>query len=124
VDIYPPNLHEEGLQSALADLLGSLHNREISTTLHVDDDTGRLPRESISLLYRGAQEALRNVANHSQASQVAVTVTMAPRQVTLVVEDNGRGFDTDELANRARRGDIEIRSLPKVGTRMQIVLPR
>jgi two-component system NarL family sensor kinase len=58
----------------------------------------------------------------------------------LVVEDNGRGFDEDELANRARRGhlglrslvglvqdaggDIEIRSLPKVGTRMQIALPR
>jgi two-component system, NarL family, sensor kinase len=140
VDIYPPNLHEEGLQSALADLLGSLHNREIRTTLQVDDGTGQLPRESISLLYRGAQEALRNVANHAQATEVAVAVTMAPRQVVLVVEDNGRGFDVDELANRARRGhvglrslvglvqdaggDIEIRSLLKVGTRMQIVLPR
>jgi signal transduction histidine kinase len=140
VDIYPPNLHEEGLQSALADLLGSLHNREIRTTLHVDDDAARLARETTSLLYRGAQEALRNVANHSQATEVAVTVSVAQRQAVLVVEDNGRGFDEDELANRARRGhlglrslvglvqdaggDIEIRSLPKVGTRMQIVLPR
>ena len=140
VDIYPPNLHEEGLQSALADLLGSLHNRDMRTTLQVADDTGRLARESISLLYRGAQEALRNVANHSHATEVSVMVTMPPRQVVLVVEDNGRGFDAEEMANRARRGhvglrslvglvqdaggDIEIRSLPKVGTRMQIVLPR
>lgn len=140
VDIYPPNLHEEGLQSALADLLGSLHNRGVSTRLDVADDAATLSREAVSLLYRSAQEALRNVANHAHATEVAVTVTIDQRAASLVVDDNGRGFDTAELTNRARRGHvglrslvgliqdagggIVIRSLPSVGTRVEVTLPR
>lgn len=136
VDIYPPNLYQEGLQSALADLLGAVHNRGVATHLDVAPGASGLSREVVSLLYRSAQEALRNVANHSQASTVTVTVAVDHGAGVLVVEDDGVGFDTETLENRVRRGHvglrslaglvhdaggaIEIRSLPGVGTRVEV----
>jgi signal transduction histidine kinase len=136
VDIYPPNLYEEGLQSALADLLGALHNRGITTRLDVAPGASALSREAVSLLYRSAQEAMRNIANHAQATTVSITVLVDHGLGVLVVEDDGVGFDTETLANRVRRGHvglrslaglvndaggaIEIRSVPGVGTRVEV----
>jgi two-component system, NarL family, sensor kinase len=140
VDIYPPNLHEEGLQSALADLLGSLHNRGLLTDLDVAPEAGRLGREAVSLLYRSAQETLRNVTSHAYATSVMVSVTVHATNAVLVVDDDGVGFDPEVLANRAKRGHvglrslvgllqdagghIEVRSLPGVGTRVEVTVPR
>lgn len=140
VDIYPPNLHQEGLQSALADLLGALHNREMLTSLDVDVATRDLSSESVNLLYRAAQEALRNVTNHSHANSVSVSVNVATRHALLVVEDDGVGFDPETLANRLKRGHVGLRSLaglvhdaggaidlksvPGVGTRVEVRVPR
>lgn len=141
VDIYPPNLHEEGLQSALADLLGSLHNRGVVTELSVDEQlAAELSREHVSLMYRSAQEAVRNVVSHSDATMVKVAVYREPSSAVLVVDDNGRGFDPDVLANRTKRGHVGLKSLaglirdaggeliirsePSRGTNVQVVLPR
>ena len=44
--------------------------------------------------YRIAQEALNNVAKHSEASQARVSLHQEPNRVTLRVSDNGKGFDT------------------------------
>lgn len=140
VDIYPPNLHQEGLQSALADLLGAVHNREMVTNLNVDAEASDLSFESINLLYRAAQEALRNVANHSHATTVSVTVKVSAHLALLLVEDDGVGFAPETLANRVRRGHVGLRSLaglvhdaggaialksvPGVGTRVEVRVPR
>jgi signal transduction histidine kinase len=111
VDIYPPNLHQEGLESALADLVGGLHNRGVSTHLEVDRNAGSLSREATSLLYRSAQEAIRNVTNHANATVVSLWVQLSGDQAVLVVEDDGRGFDPDQLAERGRQGHVGLRSL-------------
>jgi signal transduction histidine kinase len=140
VDIYPPNLYEEGLRNALADLLGALHNREVISTLDVDADAVTLPRDSVNLLYRSAQEALRNVTSHARATQVAVSVAVTASQAVLTITDNGDGFDPYSLAERARDGHvglrslaglvsdaggaIEIRSREGAGTQVTVTLPR
>ena len=111
VDIYPPNLHEEGLENALVDLVAGLHNRGVTTELAVELGTTALPRETVSLLYRSAQEAVRNVAAHSNASEVIVRVKSRPDDILLTVEDNGDGFDGATMANRAQRGHVGLRSL-------------
>ena len=140
VDIYPPNLYQEGLQSALADLLGAVHNRGVATRLDVDPRASGLSREVVSLLYRSAQETLRNVASHAHATEVVVTVAVDGDTGILVIQDDGVGFDLDTLANRAKRGHvglrslaglvhdaggaIQIRSLPGVGTRVEVRVGR
>ncbi len=139
VDIYPPNLHQEGLESALADLLGALHNRGILTDLAVNVSDRELSPSHVSMLYRSAQESLRNVANHAGAGRVAVKVTKEGHDVVLVVDDDGRGFDHAMLAARSQDGHVglrslaglladaggalEIRSAPGTGTRVEVRLP-
>lgn len=124
VDIYPPNLHQEGLETALTDLVAGLHNRGIATTLVVDPGAMQLAPETVSLLYRCAQETLRNVLAHAEARHVDIAVRRGADEVTLVVEDDGRGFDSDELANRMLRGHVGLKALSGLihdsGGRLQV----
>ena len=86
-------------------------------------------------LYRMAQEAMNNVAEHSGAEKAHVKLTSTPDYVALVVEDDGCGFDTTNtfqgrhglagMSERARllRGSMVIDSAPGHGTRLEIRIP-
>lgn len=100
VGIYPPNIRQEGLASALSDLVARFGPQGIATTLDVDPDAGFGP-ETDELLYRAAQEALRNVEAHAQASHVRVSVRKEGDRALLEVVDDGRGVDPAD-AERAR----------------------
>ena len=73
VEIYPPNLSTTGLASALADLVAPLAARDVATRAAVDPPLDLAEAEQ--LVYRTAQEALRNVLAHAGASRAAVRVT-------------------------------------------------
>ncbi len=86
--------------------------------------------------YRITQEALTNVARHSRASRVDVSLRAEGEILTLSVEDDGRGFDLRELSEstglgvagmRERAeligGTLEIRSRPGEGTRVHLKVP-
>jgi signal transduction histidine kinase len=53
----------------------------------------RLPPEVDVVLFRIAQEAMHNVARHSGASRVELTVAPTDDQVTMRIRDDGHGFD-------------------------------
>ena len=53
----------------------------------------RLPLEFETTLYRITQEALTNVTRHAQAKRVSVLLERRPDHVSLIVEDDGGGFD-------------------------------
>jgi two-component system, NarL family, sensor kinase len=103
VEIYPPELHRAGLSAALADLLTASEARGIETTLEVDPEV-ELGREAEALLFRVAQEALRNVIKHAGATRVGVRVGRKNGRVQLFVEDDGRGFDPQHLDGNAHFG--------------------
>ncbi len=112
VEIHPPNLYEEGLESAVGDLLSGLAARGVVTELAVDLGTAQLPREVTALMYRTAQEALRNVSTHAQAQHVRVDLRLCnDRHVRLSVDDDGRGFSAEQLADRGSEGHMGLRSL-------------
>ena len=86
-------------------------------------------------LYRMTQEALNNIAQHADAQKVLIELISTPQYVQLVVEDDGRGFDTENvredrygligLNERARLlgGSFAIESAPDRGTRLEIHIP-
>ena len=86
-------------------------------------------------LYRIAQEALRNVVLHAQAGRARIQLLNTPREVQLIVEDNGSGFDPQEvqdgryglvgLNERARLlgGTLRLETSPGQGTRLQVTIP-
>lgn len=139
VEIYPPNLHQEGIESALGDLLGRLAARGMKTRLDVDLDDLALDLDTSSLLYRAAQEALRNVGAHASAERVRVDLRADGEWLRLTIDDDGKGFSDEVLANRAAQGHVGLRSLaglvadlggtmtvsstPGSGTRVSVEIP-
>jgi two-component system NarL family sensor kinase len=132
VEIYPPELHRAGLAAALADLLTACEARGMETALDVDHEV-ELTREAEALFFRAAQEALRNVIKHADATRVGVSVGRKNGRVQLVVEDNGRGFDPKRLDGtghfglrmladlvRSSDGELRIDSTPGAGSRVSV----
>src|SRR4051794_16620532 len=109
VDIYPPNLQSAGLRSALEDLVAPLGRG--GCQVHVDITAEPLPPGVEALFFRVAQEALRNMSKHAEASSVTLTVERAGETARLVVEDDGRGFDPAAVQEVQREGHVGLRVL-------------
>ena len=129
VEIYPPELQRAGLAAALRDLAAACEARGVQTTLELDPDADFEP-EVEALLFRVAQESLRNVIKHASAQHVLVKVESS----RLVVEDDGVGFGAapdgsehfglrmlDDLVQEAG-GKLELGSDGK-GARVTVEVP-
>lgn len=91
VELRPPALDEWGLAAALGDHAASFQQQTgIACTLQADLPV-RLARAQETVLYRVAQEALTNVANHARAGRAWVTLRMTGDRVSLQVSDDGAG---------------------------------
>jgi two-component system, NarL family, sensor kinase len=110
VEIYPASLHQAGLEAALRDVLAPLERDGLQTSLAVDRRL-ELSETTEAQVFRGAQEALRNVLVHADASRVEVQVTRDGAVVKLVVSDDGRGFTSEFLSRRREEGHIGLRLL-------------
>jgi signal transduction histidine kinase len=111
VDIYPPKLAEAGLDMALVDLVASVRHRGTAAELDTTGLTDAVPDEAAALVYRGAQEALRNVLAHAQADNVRVRAATEGGRAVLEVVDDGHGFLPDETREALRTGHLGLRGL-------------
>ncbi len=88
-------------------------------------------------MFRIVQEALNNVIKHAQASSIKVRIEFAPSGVTVVVEDDGKGFDAESeelpaghygvtgMQERIQllEGKLSIKSAPRRGTKVVLSVP-
>jgi two-component system, NarL family, sensor kinase len=135
VRIYPPSLHLAGLPAALHDLLQPLAGQGFRVRTDLPDAVA-VDDRAAELLYRVAQEAVRNIVRHSAASAVDLRLRADGGGVTLTVADDGIGFDVADLAAapadgrlgllllddlvRKAGGSLEIASEPLRGTRVEV----
>jgi len=110
VDIYPPSLHDEGLAAALTDLLAPLPGGGTQTSLTIPADLDLEP-ETSALVYRVAQEAVRNAQRHADAAHLDVEVSRRVDRVVLLVQDDGHGFDPAISEKAAADGHVGLRLL-------------
>jgi signal transduction histidine kinase len=138
IEIAPPDLGETGVDGALRKLLEPLPARGIEVELDASTAT-HLPPDKTSLVFRVAQEAIRNVVNHSQATKVITKLRFVDGTVTLQVDDNGRGFSAADRSRRreeghvglhllnnaveASSGQLSLTSEPGHGTSLMLTLP-
>jgi signal transduction histidine kinase len=92
VEIYPPDLAEEGLGAALADLVGRSRASGLTTELDTSALVGDVPPAAAALVYRTVQEALRNVVAHAEATTVRVRAWSTATGAGAEVVDDGRGL--------------------------------
>jgi DNA-binding NarL/FixJ family response regulator/two-component sensor histidine kinase len=122
------------LELAWANRTGVADVRLVTAGTRVD-----LPSDLAHTLFRIAQEALTNALRHARARSVRVGVVYAPTSVTLLVQDDGAGFDRHRvshdgpvhhlglkgMAERARLlgGTLDLDSTPGWGTRVRASIP-
>lgn len=96
--LRPPDLERLGLVPAIEHLAENLRGRG-EATIHVLDETGgrRVPEEVETVAFRIVQEALNNAVKHAKASQISVIVGTRDGRLSVVVEDDGRGFDVEQV---------------------------
>jgi signal transduction histidine kinase len=103
VEIYPPDLHTAGLAAAIDDLVAPL----MASGVQVDVDVSGVedaPTSTVALVWRVAQEAVRNVARHAHAGRMSLTVHREHGALVLEVVDDGRGFDPASVPSTDRFG--------------------
>jgi two-component system, NarL family, sensor histidine kinase DevS len=114
VELRPAALDDFGLVPAIERLRDIVEEQsDISVDVQSDLGDGRLPDEMETALYRIAQEAFTNVLKHAGASRVSVRLSRRDDTVTLVVHDDGKGFDQAS----ARDGSLGL-----VGMRERVAL--
>lgn len=135
--LSPVVLQELGLIAAIRKEAKDLtKNTGIKARVDVGEEIGRLGAETETAIYRVVQEALHNVAKHSQAKSVWVQMTQEDSSVRLLVEDDGIGFSPKThsrgksfgLAGMRERvgtlgGAMRVRSSKGRGTRIEISVP-
>jgi signal transduction histidine kinase len=108
----PPLLDDFGLESALAKYVEDA-SQELGIAIDYQysraGDHERLPDPVEITLYRIVQEAVSNIVRHAEATRASVVVLQKKGECTLLVEDNGRGFDTDDVRRETCLGIVGMR---------------
>ena len=92
-DLRPALLETLGLKNALETYCNEFKSRTgLSISFEVDPDFPELSDVYSVILYRFLQETLTNVIKHSGASQVWVELTLDEKNIVMMVQDNGSGF--------------------------------
>lgn len=138
--MHPALIDHAGLVPALQALAVDV-SRASGVRVDVSEETnshGVVPsRDHALLIYRIAQEALRNVSKHAGVTHCQMHIALSTDQIELRVQDEGKGFVADDnarvrglglisMAERARLADgrLDIWSRPGAGTRVSAVIPR
>lgn len=136
-ELRPRILDDLGLAEAIEWQTEEFQKRTgIVCDVAVSENEPDLSQEQSTALFRIAQEALTNVARHSGATRVTVSLDVGSDGVSLLIADNGRGIRTEEIENprsyglmgiRERAyslaGEVEITGETGSGTRLKVSIP-
>jgi signal transduction histidine kinase len=138
IEIHPPNLERIGLAGALEELAAGVASAGLDVDVQVEPEL-TVGTAGDRLLYRGAQEALRNVVAHAHASRATLVVTSDDGGALLVASDDGVGFSDVDVARSRDEGHVglgllkelvadvggalDVDSEPGVGTTLKLWVP-
>lgn len=97
-NLVPKALDGEGLLAAfkeLAKVITTSHN--IPVRVHNLSDLPRINKEREVHVYRMVEEILNNAGRHAQASQVSLNISFSNSIISLIINDDGEGFDLNEV---------------------------
>jgi len=143
-DLRPVDLEGKPLFEVLENFVTEFGRRwNLKTHCSIEGQSGEVPREIESSLYRVLQETLSNARKHAHCSQLWVNLAIKDNEaVTLEIKDDGQGFEIGVAGQHLQRyqdkglglismrerteslgGQLTIESQPGQGTRIFAVLP-
>ena len=141
-NLRPSILDDLGLEPTLRWYIGGYAKRmNVQVDFEARDCEDLQASEAKILLYRIVQEALNNVAKHAEARKISVRLSCNETTAKLIIEDDGKGFDTRIRASsqsvgyglgligiRERvtfiNGTFNVHSVPGRGTRLEVKIPK
>jgi len=134
--MMPNILLKTGLASAVKDFISKIDAEKLKVTLETSGLNERLSNNIEIVLYRVIQECVNNVIKHAQANRLDIQLDRNETEISVTVEDNGKGFDTSDrekfegigLKNILTRlaylkGSADFSSSPGRGTLVAIYVP-
>lgn len=134
--LHPPNLEALGLAAATRRLGERFEEySDISCEFQIVGNQQRLPPALEIAIYRIVQEALQNAGAHARPTKVRVVMSFEPDAVTVVIEDDGTGFDVETVVSghyglriirdRAAEfgGALVMTSTAEAGSRIAVTIP-
>ena len=134
-DLRPSSLSHLGLTASLEILTREFESRAdlpVTTDLEIVDLGG----SAQLTVYRLVQESLTNIGKYAQATEIKVSLLNMDGYITVEVEDNGKGFDTNAIGSgshgitgmrhrvEAAGGRLTVTSSAQAGTKITAVLPK
>ncbi|TAD92494.1 MAG: hypothetical protein EAY75_02410 [Bacteroidetes bacterium] len=134
--MMPNALLKRGLANAIRDFLEKLDTGVLKVDLYTEGLNERIDPNIEGVLYRVVQEAVNNVIKHSSASRLDLALVKEQTEISITIEDNGKGFDSSDatkfegiglknIGSRIAflRGTVEWSSKPNQGTLVSIHVP-
>jgi signal transduction histidine kinase len=140
-EISPPVLYELGFEPAVGWLTGQFQKQYgVVCAFESDGSPKPMTDDTSIILFQSVRELLANVRKHAKARKVSITSTREGNAVRIAVEDDGIGFDPDELTQKITknegfglfnlrerlsylRGNIDIDSSRGQGTAITLTAP-
>jgi PAS domain S-box-containing protein len=140
-ELCPPILQELGIAAGIDWLVEEFEDQNDIECVASDDGADKpLKNEVSGLLFAAVRELLRNVARHSNARNVQVTLVRENNEIKVAVEDDGVGFDVSDISGinvksggfglfgigerlRYLGGSLEVNSVRGEGTKIIAVVP-
>ncbi len=136
-NMAPLVLLEKGFEEAVKDLIRKLDQ---TSTYRVSVEmiglNGKMEPYVEHALFRSIQEVLNNIMRHAHGSEINIQVIQTIEDLTIMIEDNGKGFDPDIINVKkgiglksavsrieGLKGDFYIDSAPGRGTIVTIIVP-
>jgi signal transduction histidine kinase len=136
--LSPALLERLGLGPALRQLAArfrKMHPAQLRLRISVPCEPLPMPIQQV--IYRVAQECLQNIAKHSQATHVNLSLLAADKSIKLSVSDNGAGFSAETVGNKPMSfglagmreraailgGTLAVQSVPGKGAKVTLQLP-
>jgi signal transduction histidine kinase len=136
-ELRPRTLDDLGLSAALEWQAQEFESRtRIRCAITLPKEQLALDQERATAIFRIFQESLTNVARHSQATRVDARLETQEDQLVLVIHDNGKGFDQEEVKTHRSlglvgmkeralllKGELRIEAVPNSGTTLTLWIP-
>ena len=133
-NMMPNTLIKLGLASAIREFISKMNASYMKIDLEIIGLNERLDSNTEAILYRVVQEIISNIVKHAQAKRVGIQLVRHENELTIIVEDNGVGFDKTiqfegiglkNITSRVQflNGHVEFDSTPGQGTTVVVEVP-
>ncbi len=133
--MMPQAFAHSGLTDAVKDFLDKISNSNLIIHFSAEGEFKTIPENKALMIYRIIQETVQNVLKHAKATTLDVAMIAENNEVDITIEDNGVGFDLNEVAENSMGmknilsrisylgGKLDINSRPGSGTVMAFYIP-